>query len=68
MKANDVVSKKIQIKIDNISFLQKQLKDYDFLSEEDILILLKKMKKQLGMRCLAILKDIFKMMFLQVCY
>lgn len=45
MKTNNVVSKKIQIKIDNISFLQKQLKDYDFLSEEDTLILLKKFEK-----------------------
>lgn len=45
MKTNNVVNKKIQIKIDNISFLQKQLKDYDFLSEEDILILLKNFEK-----------------------
>lgn len=39
------ISKKIKMKIENISYLQSELKKYDFLSEEDILIFLQKFEK-----------------------
>lgn len=41
----DLISKKIKMKIDKISYLQYELKNYEFLSKDDILILLQNYEK-----------------------
>lgn len=41
----DLISKKIKMKMENISYLQSELKNNSYLSEEDILDLLKRFEK-----------------------